>query len=119
MSKPFLISIVLLLTLVGALFAQGEGSEAGTKLPQLIAIVLGALSATLAEFAQKQKSKLASLGIAFGISTVVAVVAAFITGVKFDFANLAPFIGQVWAYGTTVWATVFKGMGLSQAFGAK
>lgn len=92
-----------------------DGVPGAENLPEIVAVFLGLLSTVIAEFVQKQKNPLISLAIALGVSTLVGLVSALVTGVPFT--DLPVLIGKIWAYGTTAWATVFKGMGLSKKLG--
>jgi FtsH-binding integral membrane protein len=76
------------------------------QLPIQVAAILGALSSTITEFIQRQKSPAVSLAIAVGVSAVGGIVATFVQGVELSDAPV--FIVQVFAYATATWGVLFK-----------
>jgi hypothetical protein len=82
------------------------------QLPDAVTVILGLVSALIVEFIQKQKSKLASLGIAVGVSAVGGVISAFIVGASFS--DFPVFIVQTFVMASAMWATLFNGLGLKK-----
>lgn len=111
-----IVFIVLILSWTLLLAQEQEQTDIPTpitdKLPLVVETIIGALSALIVEFIQKQKSPAVSLIMAVVISFAVGLISSFV--LKIPTSDLPVFLVTVFSLSSTTWAVLFKGLGVKK-----